>query len=197
MQRGAILRALYALAFFTSIGVVAPARAHNGVKLEQDPCVFSIGPETMHFSAYQRKGEEEEFCEDIAQSGPTVIALSTVSADARDMAIGLRIVKASSGSDEGQTVAEVEPKVYRNGIFTYEYDFKDAGRYAAVVTMADEAGNKWVARFPFSVGVYTFWNMIEYILYAVAFLSLAAFLWWFVHLRSLQKTRKVGALAHH
>jgi len=29
----------------------------------------------MHFIGYQREGEEEEFCEDIARTGPTVIAL--------------------------------------------------------------------------------------------------------------------------
>ena len=62
-------------------GLIAPhnADAHGGVKLEQDECVLKIGPNTMHFIGYQRAGEEEEFCEDIARTGPTIIALTAVS----------------------------------------------------------------------------------------------------------------------
>jgi len=59
------------------IACVSPngAAAHGGVKLEQDECVLRIGPNTMHFVGYQRAGEEQEFCEDIAQTGPTVISV--------------------------------------------------------------------------------------------------------------------------
>ena len=55
--------------------------------------VLKIGPNTMHFIGYQRSGEEQEFCEDIAKTGPTIIALTAVLPDLRDMAIGIRVVK--------------------------------------------------------------------------------------------------------
>jgi hypothetical protein len=161
---------------FLALGV-ATAHAHGGVKLEQDECVFKIGPNAMHFIAYQRAGEEQEFCENIALAGPTVIAVSPVSPDVRDMAIGIRIVKdvgqaAEKTKLEEVTLAYHPPKVYRNGIMTFEHDFKAAGKYVGIVTVSDELGNQWVARFPFTVGVFTFMGYIEYILYSVGFVAL-------------------------
>jgi hypothetical protein len=158
------------------------ARAHNGVRLEQDECVLRIGQSSVHFSAYQRVGEEQEACEDVSNTGPTVIGLTAVSPELRDMAIGVRVVKdvgeeKEKGNLDAITVAFREPKIYHNGTLTFEHDFKDAGRYAAIVTVRDDLGNEWVARFPFTVGLYTFWGMIEYILYAVGFVSLCGLLW--------------------
>jgi len=165
------------------------AWAHGGVKLEQDECVLKIGPNTMHFIGYQRSGEEQEFCEDIAQTGPTVIALTAVSPDLRDMAIGVRIVKDVGEEKEkagidAVTVAYLPPKVYRNGTMTFEHDFKEAGKYVGIVRVEDDLGNAWVSRFPFTVGVYTFMGMIDYILYAVAFTSLCGFLWYMLGVRA-------------
>jgi hypothetical protein len=175
------------------------ARAHGGVKLEQDECVLKIGPNTMHFIGYQRTGEEEEFCEDIAKTGPTVIALTAVSPDLRDMAIGIRVVKDVGEAKEKEnidavTVAYYEPKVYRNGIMTFEHDFKEAGKYVGIVTVTDDLGNKWVSRFPFTVGVFTFIGAIEYILYGVGFTALCGFMWWVLG-RNKVKARKIDAIA--
>lgn len=173
-----------ALGFVVAYGLApSGASAHGGVKLEQDECVLHIGQSTMHFIGYQRTGEEQEFCEDIAQTGPTVIALEAVSDEIRDMAIGIRIIKDVGGpaNEKGDlsaaTVFKLEPKVYRNGIMTFEHDFRDAGRYVGIVTVRDDLGNEWVSRFPFGVGLYTFWGMIEYILYGVGFVSLIGVMW--------------------
>jgi hypothetical protein len=175
-------------AFLLSAALFIPlqitnASAHGGVKLEQDTCVLKIGPSTMHFIGYQREGEEEEFCEDIARTGPTVIALSAISPDLRDMAIGVRVVKDVGDEKEKQnldavTVAYYPPKVYPNGIMTFEHNFRDAGRYVGIVTVADDLGNQWVSRFPFTVGVFTFMGNIEYILYGVGFAALCGFIWY-------------------
>jgi hypothetical protein len=190
--RGLLAGAMIAAAAFFAAS--SAAFAHGGVMLEQDECVLRIGPSTMHFIGYQRSGEEAEFCEDIANTGPTVIALTAVSPDLRDMAIGIRVVKDVGEQKEKAnldaiTVAYLEPKVYRNGTMTFEHDFKDAGRYVGIVTVRDDLGNEWVSRFPFSVGLYTFWGMIEYILYGVGFFSLVAFMWW--ALRASAKKKKV------
>lgn len=188
---------LAAAAFF-----VAPsaAFAHGGVMLEQDECVLRIGPNTMHFIGYQRSGEEAEFCEDIAKTGPTVIALTAVSPDLRDMAIGVRVVKDVGEEKEkadldAVTLVNIEPKVYRNGTMTFEHDFKEAGHYVGIVTVRDDLGNEWVSRFPFSVGLYTFWGMIEYILYAVGFFSLIGLLWWALRASARKKAQTGDAIA--
>jgi hypothetical protein len=105
------------------------------------------------FIAYQRTGEEEEFCQDIAKTGPTVIALTAVSPDLRDMAIGARIVRdtgapVSKDNLDALTVAFHEPKVYRNGIMTFEHDFRDAGRYIAIVTCGTTSAMSGCRNFP-------------------------------------------------
>jgi hypothetical protein len=182
---------------------IAPstAQAHGGVKLEQDECVLRIGPTTMHFIGYQRTGEEQEFCEDIAQTGPTVIALEAVSPELRDMAIGVRIIKDVGGeaNEKGDlkaaTVFFLEPKVYRNGIMTFEHDFKDSGKYVGIVTVRDDIGNEWVSRFPFTVGLYTFWGMIEYILYGVGFTALVAVMWLALRAKSNKASNPANAPA--
>ena len=165
------------------------ASAHGGVKLEQDECVFKIGPNTMHFVGYQRSGEEQEFCEDIAQTGPTVIGITAVSPDLRDMAIGVRVIKDVGAEQEkadieGATVFSRPPKVYQNGSMTFEHDFKELGRYVAIVTVTDDIGNAWTSRFPFTVGVFTVMGVIEYILYGVAFVALLGFLWFMLSQRA-------------
>lgn len=187
-----ILRAV-GVFFAISLGValVLPERAaaHGGVKLEQDECVLKIGPSTMHFVGYQRSGEEQEFCEDIAQTGPTVIGLTAVSADLRDMAIGVRVIKdvgaeKEKADIEAATVFYRAPKVYQNGSMTFEHDFKEPGHYVGIVTVSDDLGNVWVSRFPFTVGLYTLMGMIEYILYGVAFVGLCGFLWFMLSQRA-------------
>jgi len=169
--------------------LASAAYAHGGVKLEQDECVLKIGPNTMHFIGYQRTGEEQEFCEDIAQTGPTVIALTAVSPDLRDMAIGVRVVKDVGEEKEKEnidaiTVVYYPPKVFHNGTMSFEHDFKQAGHYVGIVTVADDLGNQWVSRFPFSVGVFTFMGYIEYIVIGVAFTALCGFLWYLLGRRA-------------
>ena len=175
--------------------VPVSASAHGGVKLEQDECVFKIGPNTMHFVGYQRSGEEQEFCEDIAQTGPTVIGITAVSPDLRDMAIGVRVIKDVGAEQEkadieGATVFSRPPKVYQNGSMTFEHDFKEPGRYVAIVTVSDDIGNAWTSRFPFTVGVFTVMGIIEYILYGVAFVALLGFLWFMLS----QRAKKAEAI---
>lgn len=171
------------------------ASAHGGVKLEQDECVFKIVPNTMHFVGYQRSGEEQEFCEDIAQTGPTVIGITAVSPDLRDMAIGVRVIKdvgeeKEKADIEAATVFSRPPKVYQNGSMTFEHDFKEPGHYVAIVTVSDDIGNSWTSRFPFTVGVFTVIGVLEYILYGVAFVALCGFLWFMLS----QRAKKVAAI---
>ena len=179
---------------FLGIAFIAPesARAHGGVKLEQDECVLKIGPNTMHFVGYQRTGEEQEFCEDIAETGPTVIGLTAVSPDLRDMAIGVRVIRDVGDAKEkadldAATVFYRAPKVYQNGSMTFEHDFKEPGRYVGIVTVSDDVGNLWVSRFPFRVGVFTVMGIIEYILYGIAFVALCGFLWFTLSQRAKKR----------
>lgn len=200
MGMSVLKRGLLAAAVFFGVALPGSAFAHGGVKLEQDTCVLKIGPSTMHFIGYQRSGEEAEFCEDIAQTGPTVIALTAVSPDLRDMAIGIRVVKDVGEEKEKAnldevTVANVAPKVWRNGTLTFEHDFKEAGHYVGIVTVEDDIGNKWVSRFPFSVGLFSFWGSIEHILYGAGFTALIGFLWYMLKVKAARRQEEADAAA--
>lgn len=198
-------RRLFALALTCAMAAGGSAFAHGGVKLEQDTCVVKVGPVTVHFIGYQSKGEPEEFCEDIAHTGPTVIALSAMesdrlpdsyivqnqapaarpagpSVDLREIAIGVRIVKNVGEAKENADIGAVTefyapPKIHRNATLTFEHDFKEGGSYAAIITVADREGHEWSSRFPFTVGVFSLWNMLDYILYGVGFVGLIGALW--------------------
>ncbi|HEY8065043.1 MAG TPA: hypothetical protein VIF40_09990 [Methylosinus sp.] len=198
-------RSLFTLTFLFALATAGSAFAHGGVKLEQDECVVTVGPVKVHFIGYQRKGEPEEFCDDIARTGPTVIALTALelgrlpdsymaqnmaqnqapaspAVDLRDIAIGVRIVKdAGEEKEKADIGAATEfyapPKIHRNATMTFEHDFKEAGNYVAIITVADRDGQEWSSRFPFRVGVFSLWNTIEYILYGIGFLALSGGLW--------------------
>lgn len=218
-------RGIFAFAFACAIAAAGYAFAHDGVKLEQDTCVVKVGPVKVHFIGYQRKGEPQEFCADIAQTGPTVIALSALEADRlpdnyivqnqapvaapaapsvdlREMALGVRIIEEVGEEKEkadigAATVYYAPPKIHRNATLTFEHDFQKAGHYVAIITVVDREGREWSARFPFAVGLFSFWNTIEYILYAVGFVSLCGFLWYVLGRRSKPAEAEHASAALH
>jgi hypothetical protein len=163
-------------AIFVSIAAllfVSSAFAHDGVALEKDSCTVKVGPYAIHFSAYQRYGEEQEACDDIFKTGPTVFGLTSVDSAARDLPLGMKLV-----DEKGTTAFVVEPKVNPNGIVTFERDVPTAGKYTVIVTVRDKAGHEFTGEKAVTIGLSTFWNQIDYILYAIGFLGLIAGLRW-------------------
>ena len=164
------------LAIASSIaGVVIAtnAWAHDGVALEKDACVVKAGPYAIHFSAYQRYGEEQEACDDIYKTGATVFGLTPVISEARDLPLGLKLL-----DENGGTVFAVDPKVNPNGILTVERDVPKAGKYTVVVTVRDKQGHEFTGEKAVTIGLSTFWNQIDYILYVLGFVGLIAGLRW-------------------
>ncbi len=149
------------------------ALAHDGVALEKDACTVTAGPYAIHFSAYQRYGEEQEACDDIFKTGATVFGLTPVNSDARDLPLGLKLL-----DEKGETVFAIEPKSNPNGILTVERDVPVAGKYRVVVTVQDEAGHEFTGEKAVTIGLSTFWNQIDYILYVIGFVGLIASLRW-------------------
>lgn len=217
-------RGIFAFAFACVMAVAGSAFAHDGVKLEQDTCVVKVGPVKVHFIGYQRTGEPQEFCQDIAQTGPTVIALSALedrlpdnyivqnqaspaapaspSVDLREIAIGVRIVEDVGEEKEKANIGAVTtyyapPKTHRNATMTFEHDFRKAGHYVAIITVADRDGHEWSARFPFAVGLFSLWNMLDYVLYVIGFVSLCAFLWYVLGRRAKPTEAEHASAAFH
>ena len=161
------------LTTIAAIVLASSAWAHDGVALEKDACTVQAGPYAIHFSAYQRYGEEQEACDDIFKTGATVFGLTPVDSAARDLPLGLKLV-----DEHGGTVFVVEPKSNPNGILTFERVVPVAGKYMVIVTVRNKAGQEFTGGKAVTIGLSTLWNQIDYIVYAIGFLGLIAALSW-------------------
>ena len=148
-----------------ALGVVfsGQVQAHGGLALADDMCILTVGPYSIHFTGYQPLSQEEEFCEDIPETGKTVVALDYVNDELRPMETEVRIVHSSSIDTpqdlegvaiedlENMTVYHLEPQVYPTASITMDHVFPEKGKFAGVVTVSSE-DQEWVSVFPFSVG---------------------------------------------
>lgn len=126
--------------------------AHGGVSMDDDICKLRLGPYFMHFSGYQvRAGSpNSEFCEDIPDTGKTIIVMDAIDQPLRHMPIAIRIVASVDGV-EGRTVVELPPKMYPSGSVSLEHVFERPGHFVGWVVAGDKG--QYTSRFPFSVGV--------------------------------------------
>ena len=134
-------------------------QAHGGLSLAEDMCKLTIGPYTMHFTGYQpESSQEKEFCEDIPNTGRTVVALDYVDEALRPMTTEVRVIRdtgaepGSEGNLDELTIFHAPPKVYSNGSVTFEHTFPAEGKFVGLVTIKDDNGAEHVSRFPFAVG---------------------------------------------
>jgi len=138
------------------------AYAHGGLSMAEDVCKLTIGPYTMHFTGYQpESSQEQEFCEDIPNTGRTVVALDYIDEALRPLTTEVRIIRSpESGSDGSEipnekldefTVMHIPATVYSNGSVTFEHTFPEQGNFVGLVTVNDN-GTEYISRFPFAVG---------------------------------------------
>ncbi|UJP04222.1 MAG: hypothetical protein LZF85_07275 [Nitrosomonas sp.] len=146
-------QALFAMILATSMMFTSQAQAHGGLALAEDMCVLTVGPYRMHFTGYQPLSQEEEFCEDIPETGKTVIALDYIQEELRPLKTEVRIIR-DTGSEANLdeiTVFHLPPKVYPSASITVDHTFPEKGKFVGLVTVTGGAQD-YVSRFPFSVG---------------------------------------------
>ena len=69
-----IIRGLAAWVLATVL-LISAAYAHGGVGMVDNRCVLRIGQDLMFFTGYQPQSSREEFCDDVPNTGQTVVAL--------------------------------------------------------------------------------------------------------------------------
>ncbi len=146
-------QALLAIILATGMMFTAQVQAHGGLALAEDMCVLTVGPYRMHFTGYQPLSQEEEFCEDIPETGKTVIALDYIQEELRPLKTEVRIIR-DTGSEANLdeiTVFHLPPKVYPSASIAVEHTFPEKGKFVGLVTVTGGAQD-YVSRFPFSVG---------------------------------------------
>lgn len=137
----------------SSVMFTSQVQAHGGLALAEDMCVLTVGPYRMHFTGYQPLSQEEEFCEDIPETGKTVIALDYIQEELRPLTTEVRIIR-DVGSEENLdeiTVFHLPPTVYPSASITVEHNFPEKGKFVGLVTVTGGTQD-YISRFPFSVG---------------------------------------------
>lgn len=179
------LAPIWGLALLLAACVLSlPAAAHGRLGAAEGRCRLYIGPDIMNFTGYLPDASKSEFCEDIPATGHTIIALDAEQNELRDMPVEICIVKDIGGEDkenadlDAVTVAYRGPRLYPTGTINFEHVFNDPGYFVGIVTVTGEHGERWVSRFPFSVGKSFFRTLPYYILMASAVLAL-----FFIYLR--------------
>ena len=183
-----LLKPIAAAALLAAFALTsAPADAHGRLGAAEGRCRLFVGPDIMNFTGYLPEASKNEFCEDIPSTGPMIMVLDAEQAELRDMKVELRIVKDVGGEDreneniEAVTVAYREPKTYPNGTINFSHTFADPGYFVGIVTVTGDHGERWVSRFPFSVGKSFMRDLPYYALMILA--TIAAFLIWWAHRR--------------
>ncbi|MEK8092136.1 hypothetical protein WOC76_06320 [Methylocystis sp. IM3] len=167
------------LAFVAAISLQAPVEAQQvtGGPIQQvEQCVARIGPDVLTFAFYQPLRSRNQFCEEIPETGPTIIVVDSMQDELRDMTIELRLIKATGSIDgemtwnEKSLEAYLPPTKFNSGTLTYEHNFLERGKYVALIRARDENGSKeYNATFEFTVGETSIRELI-----ATSFLSISA-----------------------
>lgn len=147
------------------------AAAHGGLSMDEDMCKLRVGPYLMHFVGYQPEGTTgpKEFCEDIPETGRTVVVLDYINEELRDLPTEVRVIRDTGDESnlDAVTVLHVPAKVYPSGSLSFELDFAEPGRFVGLVTVMDK--EKRLSRFPFSVGgTRSWWHLAVPIVIALA-----------------------------
>lgn len=128
------------------------ALAHGGLSMDKDVCRLKLGSYAMHFTGYQPQATgSKEFCEDIPQTGQTVVVLDAIDAALREMPIEVRIVQDAGENTKAEpvTVLHLAAQRYPTGSVSFEHTFERPGKFVGLVTAGDKGEH--VSRFPFSV----------------------------------------------
>ena len=147
------------------------AYAHGGVGMQDNRCVLRIGPDLMFFTGYQPQNSREEFCDDVPNTGQTVVALDMQEIELRNMLTEIRLIKddgthtqmnglpflsdaelANKAALDAVSIAYFPPKKYPTGTLTFEHTFPENGKFIGIVTVENDHGQRFVSQFPFSVG---------------------------------------------
>jgi hypothetical protein len=149
-----ILGVIRAASAALTLGLSTLAAAHGGLSMDEDYCKLRVGQYLMHFVGYQpdTPSGPKEFCEDIPETGRTIVVLDYLNEELRDLPTEVRIIR-DTGSEQKLddiTLLHLPPKVYPSGSLNFEMNFPEPGKFVGLVTVG--GGETLVSRFPFSVG---------------------------------------------
>lgn len=146
--------------------------ASGGVVLRGDVCTIEVGFYEAEFTAYQPQSSgNEEFCEDLPDTGETIFVLDYLHSSMREVPVSLRIIRDTMGlgrfvqhddilalEDIDELTVFYQPPVTKPGAsFRVEHAFAEKGEYVGIVTAGHPTNDTlYYAVFPFTVGAFNF-----------------------------------------
>jgi hypothetical protein len=147
-----------------------------------------VGGDAIEISGYRPDVSDEKYCAAFPSNGKIVFVFDLTAPAMRNLPIEIRIVKdpmiprPSSADLSSLTIAYVEPRVFKNGTFSFEHSFVEGGHYIALITVAMVNSEKVTGQFKFSPGttflyLKTFLYFLPIVLAAVS-IGAALFIYW-------------------
>lgn len=129
-----VTQASIAIIFLVAMLYSASVAAHGKVEMEDDSCMRRVGENMIHLSAYQPQNDVEgHYCTDIPLAGDTVLVVDLVDPSMREMPVGLKVFKGRDEAD-GETITNLRPTYYRDGVISTMSPLLDKGVYSVAVT---------------------------------------------------------------
>ncbi|WP_354694465.1 hypothetical protein [Elongatibacter sediminis] len=145
---------------------------------------------SARFTAYQpATSGNEEFCEDLPDTGPTVFVLDYLHPSLKLVPVDFRIIRNTTGQgrfaqwEDVAALGDLEPLtlyyhppvIRPDASFQAEYDFSEKGEYIGIVTAGHPTNdNTYRAVFPFAVGTGRPWLTLA----ALLLVALGLAVWW-------------------
>lgn len=103
-------------------------------------CMHTNDYYVVNFAAYQLGANEvidpknlpAPECTDLPSTGKTQISIDLLDLDVRKKPVAVKILR-----EDGQTVAELPMSVAKQGVLSLTVDFKNAGKYQAIISVDD------------------------------------------------------------
>jgi len=150
------------VAIVSTFGGQSPVNAHGAV-VGRDTCVLYVGPYQMKFTGYQPNSKgNKSYCDDVPETGLTVIVLDYIDNALRPMEVGMKFVTniniTGAPEKDGETVFDLPAKIYSNGTIRIDHDFPEGGYFVGIINVKSAEGSVYTARFPFGVNKVSFMN---------------------------------------
>ncbi len=153
--------------------LASAAQAAGGLVLTEDGCTMHIDFYSARFTAYQPETRgNREYCEDLPDTGPTVVVLDYLHPSLKLVPVDFRIIRNVTGQSrfakwedvealgdlEPHTVFYYPPVVRPDASLQIEYEFADEGEYIGIVSAGHPTNDQtYRAVFPFEVGGNPYW----------------------------------------
>jgi len=184
---GWILHLGWAAVLVSLVALPAHAQLMIGHMGHGGDCSIKTGAFPVSFSAYEKpKGQlppTHAYCDHVPNVGEHILTVDLQGTKSREIPIGVRLVSATEGQGDGNTIMSMPAKLYPSGSITFAVNLKELGQYNLLLETEKTGKMSTAVTIPIHVGEggghggHSGIGMIEIALLLVAGGGIAAFFW--------------------